>query len=190
MSWSIGEIASLSIKATRGAGLAWGTAEEAGWALRCLARSGLPGAEALAARLQMTHGACPLGIGMAVCDSGDIEALERAGPIVSPLLVLPFLSSLAAPGRALKIGIGEHGAPVSAHVSAQGIVTAYRSCEPALMRVIGDHDQPVQGRPLTRIADIAPEALTDLTYFASKTYAPATEASRLSGAGAGLTDND
>jgi len=42
----------------------------------------------------------------------------------------------------------------------------------------------------TRVPDTEAEAIARLEYFAARTYAPATEASRMSGAGAGVTDND
>ena len=39
-------------------------------------------------------------------------------------------------------------------------------------------------------ADLPAHTYAALDRFAQRTYAPATEASRLAGAGAGLTDND
>ena len=49
---SLPEIESLVVKAARGAGYNWGIAEEAGFAVRWLARTGLPGPEILLAHLQ------------------------------------------------------------------------------------------------------------------------------------------
>jgi hypothetical protein len=41
-----------------------------------------------------------------------------------------------------------------------------------------------------RVASCFYGCVTALQYFAEKTYAPATDESRLAGAGAGLNDND
>lgn len=50
-------------------------------------------------------------------------------------------------------------------------------------------DRPSLADPCKRIA-MDPTLWAHLNKLAAKTYVPATEASRLSGAGAGLTDND
>ena len=44
--------------------------------------------------------------------------------------------------------------------------------------------------PIRSRAQPAPEAWATLNRLAHRTYAPATEESRLKGAGAGLSDND
>jgi hypothetical protein len=44
--------------------------------------------------------------------------------------------------------------------------------------------------PLRTRVDLTQQHLDDLNSYAHRTYAPATEASRLAGAGAGLNDND
>ena len=48
MSWSVGESGALALKAARGAGMSWGQAEEASFAVRWLQQRGAPGVEALA----------------------------------------------------------------------------------------------------------------------------------------------
>ena len=53
MSWSLGEIRALAIKAARGAGMPWGMAEEAGFASHWLLQQGLPGTELLATLLTL-----------------------------------------------------------------------------------------------------------------------------------------
>ena len=49
---------------------------------------------------------------------------------------------------------------------------------------------PARGLPTTTEVAIPADTLAALEALGHRTYAPATEASRLSGAGAGLTDND
>ena len=56
MSWSLGEIRSLSIKAARGAGMTWGLAEEAGFSVCWLEERGWPGVEALSGYLENLSG--------------------------------------------------------------------------------------------------------------------------------------
>ena len=51
MSWSLGETSALALKATRGAGLSWGLAEEAAGAVAWLHERGLPGVAALCSYL-------------------------------------------------------------------------------------------------------------------------------------------
>ena len=48
MSWSLGEVRALSVKATRGAGFPWGLAEEAGYAVVWLQARKVDGCAALA----------------------------------------------------------------------------------------------------------------------------------------------
>ena len=58
---------------------------------------------------------------------------------------------------------------------------------------VGFQPGEVSGGPaerMTRIPDTDAPSIDVLVLFAARTYAPATEASRLSGAGAGTTDND
>ena len=109
MSWSLGETSALALKATRGAGLSWGLAEEAAGAVAWLHERGLPGTAALCSYLSTIadaaslHGsrdaACPLLTGSALSD-GTIAAPSDAsetldlGRVLSPLLLLPFVASL------------------------------------------------------------------------------------------------
>ncbi len=52
MSWSLGEVRALAIKAARGSGLHWGMAEEAGFACHWLENHGLPGTSLLSSLLK------------------------------------------------------------------------------------------------------------------------------------------
>jgi hypothetical protein len=60
----------------------------------------------------------------------------------------------------------------------------------ARLIVIRKADEISLQHPLKTRAETAPETWESLNRFAHKTYAPATEESRLLGAGAGLSDND
>lgn len=186
MSYSIGEISDLCIRAARGCGKPWGVAEEVGWAIRWLARAGLPGQERLAMMLSGKDGVCPVTLGATMSDAGDLGLLERAGAIAEPLLLLPFLSRMAGRGRALRVTIDARpllvwtgGTDLGATVPATGCVG-----------VSGDVRSPPDRPPRTRVPHIEPVAWGLLNDMAARTYAPATEASRARGAGSGQSDND
>lgn len=112
------ETESLCLKAARGAGFAWGLAEEAGFAAGALASEGIdwagPILTLLTAKLgqpthsgrpdpspghwqSMTQGAlCPITTGAALIDSallavGPFSRETRLDPVATPILLLPFL---------------------------------------------------------------------------------------------------
>lgn len=111
------EIRALAGKAARGAGHAWGIAEEAGWAAEWLARRDLPAAEWLCAWLEEPPGpGCPLVAGLALAEGGGLSE----GALRVPGLLLPFLHRLAAAqGVSVTLRL-EEGA--SASVSPGGAV--------------------------------------------------------------------
>jgi hypothetical protein len=112
---SLNEVESIALKATRGAGYAWGLAEEAAFACRWLAAHGLTWAPALlsvlasagnladpatldkaaAARTRAASSApvCPLRLGAYLADLGAVAA-SAASPtrVAGPLLMVPFLA--------------------------------------------------------------------------------------------------
>ena len=208
MTWSIGEIGALATKAARGSGLDWGLAEEAGYAVKWLQRRHLPGVMALCRYLSWrrhgnltswpdetgAHGHyCPITIGAAYGDGafGDEAQFSR---IKTPLLLIPFVASRTTE-TPLEINIGS-----SRFYLAKGQI-GFTNNDTA---ILGDA-APCQisiasSRPpditITSVSDLprVPTSATAcvgvLECFAKNTYAPATEESRLAGAGAGLNDND
>lgn len=202
MSWSLGETSALALKATRGAGLSWGLAEEAAGAVAWLHERGLPGTAALCSYLSTIadapswHGsrdaACPLLTGSALSD-GTIAAPSDAsetldlGRVLSPLLLLPFVASLPPGTMWLQSGkFGqEDGQPPerwqSQWLRGEAVCHVIRGKTPQIDQAGASH---------MRTPEQFGCCIERLTHFAHRTYAPATSASRLSGAGAGLTDND
>ena len=218
MSLSLGELEALCRKAARGAGFDWGPAEEAGRAVRRLATLGLPGAELLLVRLDACDGArardlsprsldgewrsggtvlCPILAGASLADVA--ERLGDTGEIVlhdvlAPLLLVPF-AGLAArrlnravsvawtdvlmidDGDALRLD-GEHERVTDARA---GTIRC---------RVLANGDA-LAGEPLPRITRARPDpaCIERLDAFARRTYAPATEESRMRGAG-GMSADD
>jgi len=168
MNWSLNETQALCRKAARGAGMAWGLADDAGFAARWLEDRGQGGAAQLAALLpdwatRAEAGTCPIRRGTAWADLGQAPT-DLSDP--EPLL-WPFLALVAAVTNvAVTWGAGNA-------ISPDGGLT------------LSGKTQAVRGRAAPDAATIA-----TLETFAARTYAPATEASRLAGAGAGTSDND
>lgn len=190
MTWSLNEIETLCRKATRGAGYSWGLAEDAGRAVRWLEAHGYLGAQALAALLQVVDGAnhsemtpavgavwqgkaplCPVITGAALADH---TFLLEQGPITLgrtrfPLLLLPY-------GAMAETVFDIHWDGALGTTEAMNVTCTLTKSRPPLATA-------------TR-SSIPPGLFSQLDAFAQRTYAPATEASRIKGAGAGLTDND
>lgn len=212
---SLAEIDAMGRKAARGAGFSWGMAEEAGRAARWLAAYRLPGPEALAAVLEEVDATvpahaprideavwhcdagvlCPIAAGAALSDRADAIAQGgefRLGPVIRPLLIVPFLCRaardlgcmIAMTGDGLEV-LAEREGPACADWAA---VTRPLSGELLVSRSEASALEP---RLPGADAHLLPvELWRTLDRFAQRSYAPATEASRRAGAGAGLIDRD
>ena len=207
MNLSLGEVEALAVKATRGAGLGWGIAVEAGKAVRWLTAHGFDGPRTLAHALgasefgvvevdgnRLTGGSAVL-LGPSLCDLKEIVARGEdivlvdvhAAPLIAPFVAR--LSGLLETRLALawaEAGIVFTPDAVLAH--EDGAVPPDFCAE---LRVGGCDDVP-ECEPLLKSsrAEISQDIFDALSGYAARTYAPATEESRLAGAGAGLTDND
>ena len=195
MSWSLGEVRSLSVKAARGAGLHWGLAEEAGFAVEWLEKRKAPGTEALASYLDVLSTdanagpqTCPISFGALLSDTGDWnEHFPKS--LHQPLLIVPFLALIAG-NESLELSWNNQmvllnstgiSSDLSTDVTSKGLFEcAVRS---GVASVSSQHR-------LSRVTDDRQAHIEVLGRYAHKTYAPATEASRTKGAGAGLSDND
>ena len=206
-SWSVSEASSLAIKAARGVGMPWGIAEEAGFALRWLTQSGAPGVTALCRYLSAYQDAlkisgadrppetardwiCPLRLGTAISDGGIALPLEQPN-VREPLLLLPFLANHATDNQSVVLEMGAIRIIISTNVfSANMVETALLVSKAECTIDFGPANRDGIKQIGERVDSTASECMATLTRFAHKTYAPATEASRLAGAGAGLNDND
>ena len=186
MSWSLGEIEALAIKAARGAGWPWGLAEEAGWAVRWLEARGLPGVQTLADCLSDGSDSDTIARGAYLRDQGHIEVPEVLNRVAHPLLLLAFLGSSCRPECGLMVVLDGHAVSVG-----QGGVTGGQDLPRQANVTIEGWTGPIAAKPhRSRVEHACPEALEILHRFAAQTYAPATEESRARGAGSGLNDND
>lgn len=211
MTLSLNEVEATAKKAARGAGYPWGLAEEAGRAVRCLCAHDLDGCAALARLLAQTDGAdlsgwtpqtgdgdwtaasgtlCPLITGAALSDRAGLLSQGGIGLdwTAEPLLLVPFALLCA---RRLGVVVAVAWGTSKATTDGTGIAIAGLLAGPACDRVGiwagGGHQRAMRRRYR---ADPSPEVHAALDRLAHRTYAPATEASRLRGAGAGLSDND
>jgi hypothetical protein len=216
MTFSLNEIEAMGKRAARGAGLPWGLAEEAGKAARWLTARGLPGPEELAEILTRNDGKsyeelapvsvdgvwrapagrlCPLVSGAALCDRAAEIAAGREiqfGPTAQPLLLAPFAAGAAKlTGDAVELswaGVVMIFTAEDVSIEGERAALAARSADSVSCRHAETTVTPSLAGAPGRAVDA--ETWSRLNAFAHRTFAPATEASRLAGAGAGLTDND
>ncbi|MFN4141393.1 DUF3726 domain-containing protein [Aestuariivirga sp.] len=216
MKVSCNELDAAVRKAFRGVGYAWGEAEEAGKAAVWLARRSLPFGRAVIDLLEAASddvGAlrpvtglgtwtsksgeiCPVLSGIALADDpSQLEASEtiRIEGLRSAVLFLPFMAQAASAGmrdltlltRALEArfccaGIHVSLSPVEANRPAAAALSAHAGAKTAASPL----------RVHRHAADIPAEEWEALLRFAARTYVPASQRSRVAGAGAGLVDND
>lgn len=208
MTLSLNEVEATAKKATRGAGYPWGLAEEAGKATRWLCARGLDGCGALATLLVQTDGVdlgtwtprcdaspwrssggnlCPLVAGAALSDRATaIRAMQLEGPVV-PLLLVPFVGMVA---RHHEITLRIELTKAMAVTDGRSVALTGRFPDQASVAFIDSGGSLDAVLPDRHRAAPDEMVLNMLERFAHRTYAPATDASRLSGAGAGLADND
>ena len=213
MNWSLNEIEALARKAARGRGMSWGLAEETGRATRVLCEWGVDAPAALALLLQRHDGLaqnavapvnaigpwrakggtlCPVAAG---CCLNDFAAALASGPIqmhgvAQPILLLGFAQMTARwLGHPVCLTIGA----VQTRADGDGMFAlGDLSALPDISDVTAALAKAPFGAAMIRHsrAEVSDDTAAILTAFAQRTYAPATEASRLAGAGAGLSDND
>jgi hypothetical protein len=215
---SLNEIEAQLRKAARGTGLSWGLAEEAGRAARWLAMHGIDASPIFAALFEQNDGRaydeitimpgtepwqakggmlCPLIAGAALVDRAEEIADGKAvalAAIAWPVLLAPFAAMVAtATGACIALdwpGTRFTFADGASRLEGTSEVTTTASAPHAsCSRLVG----AAQGTALrSEIAGglVAPDVWTRLDVFVQRTYVPASDESRLKGAGAGLLDTD
>ena len=204
---SLNEAEVMATKAAWGAGRPWGLAQEAGRAMSTLEAMRLPGAASLLDVLIASDGVpceklrpvstqaewwqadrpmCPALVGAFISDLGAQSQAVKLRQVQAPLLLVPFclmafdnvvFNWSGCTIRSCDEGFLVDGAPDAKRADQVSI----DSSEPA---------EEATHRWQPGAVDIADEIWEALSAFAHRTYVPASEASRLKGAGAGLTDND
>jgi hypothetical protein len=212
---SLNEIESLALKAARGAGMSWGLAEEAAVAASWLAARSLPWAETLADLLARQPVACqpridgdaiapsragsrlcPILTGALLSDVGASVRPIKFRDILAPLWLAPFLARWTTPDRAVRLAWGEVSLAIGPNtlsnpgaVAMEALAAPFASCVEVALVPGADTGHPLRERNRDGypVPDDAWRALQLLEHC---TYVPASAQSRLSGAGAGLLDND
>lgn len=216
MSRSLNETEALSKSAARGSGLSWGLAEEAAKGTRWLLAFGFPGAGLLADLLEMNDHIpvtdlspvslvaevwespsgrlSPLVCGASLSDCA--KQLITLGTISMknvcfPLLTIPFMGRTA-----LHLGVPVVAQWKDAQITTDGRKISVEATGEAVSAPLADRlvfSAPAEmheGREALTRAGIPDADWKRLSVFAHRTFAPATEESRIRGAGAGLSDND
>ena len=196
MNWSVGEAGALALKAARGAGMAWGQAEEVGFAVRWLQQRAAPGIEALALYLSIYDAAqndqthCPIAVGTSISDTAIIPPIDL-GPVNAPLLLVPFIAAIAT-DKPVRLTINRMTADIFNHdfQTSHALPEMVMSQAHCSLTYVKDADFSPNNQCAVRVPDEAADAMARLDQFAHRTYAPATEESRMSGAGADTDVND
>ena len=170
----------------------WGQAEEVGKAARGLSAYGLDDGRLVLSAIECFSEKNALCLGPALCDKAvDFKDNVNLASVESPALILPFLQiMLSYKDFYLKVNwIGFEGIVSASEICC---IRSYGLAEAGPVNIeiksIGTFVFENSNR-CSRI-EVNEKALKLLKELAHKTYAPATDESRISGAGAGLSDND
>lgn len=214
MTHSLNEIEALSKRAARGSGLSWGLAEEAAKGTRWLASFGLPGPQLLADLLELNDQRAEIDVspmsleGVWKAPAGRMSPLiagaslsDCAGRLLAlghiqlqsvsyPLLSVPFLGGAALRLEcAVSVEWGDVRLTTDGYQLSVVGGDSLLADHTELMTVHAPAQMSASKTPVMR-AQVTPESWSRLSAFAHRTFAPATQESRMLGAGAGVSDND
>ena len=198
ISLSQGEATAIVVKAARGFGLSWGLAEEAGWALCQLGQYDNDVLSWFGHAFHATKEQCPITLGVTVMDHASLpkSVAQQGGDlglVRMPILLFPFLRKSAdrvghrlifrETAGDLRIDVTDE---LDTHIKQLESITVGH-----VVIEVGAVLNPDHGlKPKTHRFQTYTDTLTQLDLLGSRTYVPETEASRMSGAGAGASDND
>ncbi|WP_164659075.1 DUF3726 domain-containing protein [Tropicibacter sp. Alg240-R139] len=206
MSYSLNEVEATAKRATRGAGYAWGLAEDAAKATRWLCAHDIDGVGQLARLLSSESETrlalaaingvwaakgvlCPFRTGCLLSDCAHLlneQPIEMV-QVAAPVVLVPF-AALAARRLEVVVTVECDGDVAVTDGQILSMPSQWSEiAETVTIQISGT--LPASSPRQTRARPNAVDWDT-LNRFAHKTYAPATEESRLLGAGAGLSDND
>lgn len=179
MKRSINEICGMVLKAARGAGVPLGHCEDLAKAASYIAATDPAALDVIADILAVqSHQPSVILQGDALRIQGGSAAL--AGPMA--------VDAIRAGVREVTIADARAHVVVFAFFAVQGIATSHRFDDADL--IVSKSDQAAPAIPFVRPVFVSDQLWQVFNDYAAKTYVPATEASRIAGAGAGLTDND
>jgi hypothetical protein len=182
---SLNEVEVLAQKAARGAGLPWGAAEDTGRAAAWIAARFGPWAAEL---LALLHAQDPtlLLAGLLADDFSD----RHIARVASPLWALPGLLTTTTRPAAIRLGdLATHCNPGEAATASD--LNVPPACALTITFAAAPlPDLPHRLVPRFRRSLVAGGDWQELQALAYRTYVPATDHSRRSGAGAGLLDDE
>lgn len=179
MKRSINEICGMVLKAARGAGVPLGHCEDLAKAAGYMAATDPAALHVIADILAVqSHQPSVNMQGDALRIQGGSVAL--AGPMAVDAIRTGVNKVTIAKARAHVV--------VFAFFAVHGIAISHRFDDADL--IVSKSDQTAPVIPDARPVFVSDQLWQVFNNYAAKTYVPATEASRIAGAGAGLTDND
>ncbi len=206
------ETEALARRAAQGAGRSWGVAEDAAMATRWLCAANLPGLELLAGLLEKsdqvteadfspvsTTGAwrggggmlCPVLAGAAFSDSATTRSVRAAvvmNHVLYPAFVMPFVGRTASrlecwptvEWNTIEVSTNGGVIIIDGNRDDLNAASAARLCCVA-------NDDLISMDASSKRQRVDPECWATLSHYAHRMYAPATEQSRLYGAGSTQT---
>ena len=196
---SLYEIETTVLRSSRTQGLSWGVSEEVGKAIRVLEQSNLAGLESfkriidlgfdnlnklLEVNQKNTNNLCPIHFGLFFLDQSHKNKLYQTlhfESLVEPLVSLPFLIKAAKKNL------------IYFHLDSKELVL---NISPGSLFSVDKNQIPqvISKFSLTlktqREIQFSPKTWDDLYKLSLETFVDESEEKRISGAGAGLTDND
>jgi hypothetical protein len=211
------EVASLCMKAARGAGMSWGLAEEAGFAAAWLVQHGINGPSHLYAHLDQAQGRpwsdlcptvtpgawqapvgcalCPIALGATLCDyAGLPESIQagsslKIGKVDHPILLIPFLAAIAVSQNIL-FDIAWAGGAAHLDGGSEALLKAAAALDgqQVAITLTASFGNP-QVASAGKLPSISADVISALNTLAMRTTVPSSESSR-AGAGSTTSDND
>lgn len=173
------EVCGMVIKAARGAGVPLGHCEDLALAAGYLAATDPVRLACLTEALTGPHAVVLADWSPQVVQITDARAV-MAGPVA--------VDALRAGASTVELQNIDAPRLVIALCAAQNMCVDHRFEGADLIIKLGDGPAPVP--PTASAITVSGQLWTYLSDLAARTYVPASDASRLAGAGAGLTDND
>lgn len=176
---SLNEISGMVLKAARGAGVPLGHCEDLAAAAGYIAATDPEALGIFGAVFGASHG-------IPTCTSqGDTTTISSGSvAIAGPLAV----DAIGAGARDVRLCNVSAPTLVFALFAVRGFAVSHRfEGADLIVTTTSDAAPPA---PVVGPAVVSDQLWQTLADFAAKTYVPASEASRMAGAGAGLTDND
>lgn len=211
------EVASLCMKAARGAGMSWGLAEEAGFAAAWLVSHGINGPRHLYDHLNQAQGRpwrdlcptvtpgfwqaladnalCPIALGAALCDYADLPEGVKVGSSINigkvdhPVLLIPFLADITL-SQNIVFDIAWAGGAARLDGGSEALLKASDALDGqrVSIKLTASFGKP-QGASESKTPCISAEVISGLNTLAMRTTVPSSESSR-AGAGSTTSDND